>query len=341
MPSIRVAQAARPHAPFEVVERDTPTPGPNQVRVAVQACGVCHSDTAFVDNLFPGVPFPLTPGHEIAGVVDELGPDVAGWEVGDRVAVGWFGGNCGRCAPCRAGDFINCENIQVPGWAYPGGYAEAVVVPASALARVPDELSAVEAAPLACAGVTTFNGLRSSVARAGDLVAVLGLGGLGHLGVQYAAAFGFETVAIARGQEKASYARELGARHYIDSTAEDVAAALRRLGGARVVLATVTNAAAMSAAIDGLGRRGELITLGVTTESLTVSPLQLIAKGTAVRGHPSGAAQDTQDTLAFSALTGVRARVEAVPLDEVNAAYQRMLAGAARFRMVLTMNGAT
>lgn len=338
MPSIRVAQVPSPEAPFEIVERETPTPGPGQVRVAVQACGICHSDSAFVANVFPGVKFPLVTGHEIAGTVDALGPDVAGWNVGDRVAVGWFGGNCGHCRSCRAGDLIACANLQVPGWAYPGGFAEALVVPTSALARVPDELTAAEAAPLACAGVTTYNALRTSVARGGDLVAVLGLGGLGHLGVQYAAALGFETVAIARGQDKAPFARELGARHYIDSTAQNVADELDRLGGARVVLATVTNADAMSATISGLAPRGELIVLGVSPQSLTVSPLQLIGKATAVRGHPSGSSRDTEDTLAFSALSGVRARIETVPLTEVNAAYARMLSGAARFRMVLTMD---
>jgi alcohol dehydrogenase len=338
MPSIRVAQVPSPNAPFEIVERDTPTPGPGQVRVAVQACGICHSDSGFVANVFPDVTFPLVTGHEVAGTIDAIGPDVAEWRLGDRVAVGWCGGYCGHCPSCRAGDFITCENIQVPGWSYPGGFAEALVVPATALARVPDELTAVEAAPLACAGVTTYNALRRSVARAGDLVAVLGLGGLGHLGVQYAAALGFDTVAIARGQDKAPFATELGARHYIDSTTQDVAKTLRALGGARVVLATVTNADAMSATIDGLGRRGELVVLGVSPESLTVSPLQLINKGTAVRGHPSGSSFDTQETLAFSALSGVRARVETMPLAEASAAYGRMLSGAARFRMVLTMD---
>ncbi|MFE7107729.1 alcohol dehydrogenase [Streptomyces sp. NPDC057575] len=333
----RAAQAAA-GGPFEIVGRAVPQPGPGQVRVAVDACGVCHSDALFVSGALPGVRFPVVPGHEIAGRIAELGEGTqSAWQVGDRVAVGWFGGSCGHCTPCRRGDFVVCENLKVPGWAYDGGYAESVVVPADALARIPDALSAVDAAPMGCAGVTTFNGLRRSAARPGDLVAVLGIGGLGHLGVQFAAAMGFETVAIARGAAKADFAKELGARHYIDSTAgTGVADALQALGGARVVLATAANSAAITATVEGLAPRGELVVIGAAPEPLGISPNQLLMSGKVVRGHPSGTAQDVQDTLAFSTLHGIRPMTETVPLDDAEAAYQKMMSGAARFRMVLT-----
>jgi alcohol dehydrogenase len=259
-----------------------------------------------------------------------------GWQVGDRVAVGWFGGSCRHCEPCRQGDFIVCENLKVPGWAYDGGFAEAVIAPVDALARIPDALAAADAGPMACAGVTTYNGLRRSSARPGDLVAVLGLGGLGHLGVQYAAAMGFEVVAIARGADKADLAKQLGAHHYIDSTADlAVADALRSLGGAKVVLATAGNSEAITATVDGLSHRGELVVIGAAPEPLGISPVQLIMSGRVVRGHPSGTAQDVQDTMAFSALHGIRPMTESVPLDQAGEAYQKMLSGAARFRMVL------
>lgn len=259
-----------------------------------------------------------------------------GWKVGDRVAVGWYGGSCGRCDACRSGDGIHCPELQVPGAAYPGGYADSVVVPAMALAAIPDGLTAAEAAPLACAGITVFNALRRSAAGPGDTVAVLGLGGLGHLGVQFARAMGFRTVAIARGAEKQPLAHELGAEHYIDSTAGDVAGALRSLGGAKVVLSTVTNADAMSAVVDGLGRRGELVVVGVSADALSISPLQLITGDRRVYGHSSGTAVDTEDTLRFAARTGVRAWIEEVPLEETAAAVARMAGGRARFRMVVT-----
>ncbi|MFE7134143.1 alcohol dehydrogenase [Streptomyces sp. NPDC057638] len=335
---MRVAQVAAAGEPFELVEADPPTPGPGQVRIAVDACGICRSDAGFVQASFPHVTFPLVTGHEIAGRVDALGPGVSGWRPGERVEVGWFGGHCGHCRPCRQGDFILCTALQVPGWAYPGGFADAVVVPVSALARIPDELSATEAAPLGCAGVTVFNALRRSAARPGDLVAVLGVGGLGHLGVQYAAALGYDTVAIARGEDKRELALTLGARHYVNSSAGTVADALRDLGGARVVLATAASADAMSATIDGLAPRGELIVLGASPQSLTVSPTQLISGARSIHGHPSGTSQDVQDTLDFTARGRVRPMVETAPLDQVNDAFQRMLSGAARFRMVLTMN---
>lgn len=339
VPSVyRAAQATAAGGPFEIVERAVPQPGPGHVRVAVDACGVCHSDALFVDDALPGVRFPVVPGHEIAGRIEELGDGTqSAWQVGERVAVGWFGGSCHHCTPCRQGDFMVCVNLKVPGWAYDGGYAESVIVPADALARIPDALSATDAAPMGCAGVTTYNGLRRSAARPGDLVAVLGIGGLGHLGVQYAAAMGFETVAIARGAAKADFAKELGAHHYIDSTAgTTVADALQSLGGARVVLATAANSAAITATVEGLAPRGELVAIGADPEPLGISPNQLLMTGKVVRGHPAGTAQDVQDTLAFSALHGIRPMTETVPLDAAEEAYRKMLSGAARFRMVLT-----
>ena len=335
MTTIRSAQVTEPGGPFRIVEGELPEPGRGQVRITVEACGVCRSDSAFVDAAFPGVTFPLVTGHEIAGRIDVLGDDVEGWSPGQRVAVGWFGGNCGTCRACREGDFIHCERIQVPGWAYPGGFSEAVVVPATALARIPDSMTAVEAAPMGCAGVATFNSLRRSPARPGDLVAVLGLGGLGHLAVQFAGKLGFETVAIARGAGKAESAGRLGAHHYIDSTSGDVAKQLQALGGATVVLATAGSSEAMSATIDGLRPRGELVVLGADPEPIQVSPFQLIATSRTVHGHPSGTARDVEETLHFAALTGVRPITETRPLDEVDDAYQRMLSGDARYRMVL------
>ncbi|MEO3890469.1 alcohol dehydrogenase [Nonomuraea sp. B5E05] len=334
--TVRAAQVTEPGGGFSVVERELPEPQPGHVRLTVEACGVCRSDAGFVNAGFPNVTFPLVTGHEIAGRVEALGDGVDNWNVGDRVAVGWFGGNCGTCPACRRGDFIHCARMQVPGWTYPGGYAEGVVVPVSALARIPDELSAAEAAPMGCAGVTTFNALRHSAAGPGDLVAVLGLGGLGHLGVQFAGKLGFETVAVARGASKAEAAKNFGAHHYIDSTAGDVAEQLRALGGAKVVLATAASSQAMSAVIDGLGDNGELIVLGATPEPIQVSPFQLISSSRTIHGHPSGTARDVEETLHFAALTGVRAMIETRPLDDVAAAYDRMMTGEARYRMVLT-----
>ncbi|WP_086730476.1 alcohol dehydrogenase [Streptomyces carpinensis] len=339
MSTYKVAQATAAGGPLEIAEREVPEPGRGHVRIAVEACGVCHSDTFFVDAAVPGIRFPVVAGHEIAGRIEALGEGAAeyGWQEGDRVAVGWFGGSCHHCTACRQGDFIVCENLKVPGWAYDGGFAERVIAPVDALARIPEGLAASDAGPMACAGVTVFNGLRRSVARPGDLVAVLGIGGLGHLGVQYAAAMGLETVAIARGADKADMAKQLGAHHYVDSTATPVAEALRSLGGAKVVLATAGNSEAITATVDGLTHRGELVVIGATPEPLGISPLQLIMSGREIRGHPSGTAQDVQDTMAFSALHGIRPMTETVPLDRADEAYRRMLAGTARFRMVLTM----
>lgn len=341
MSTYRVVQVSAPNGTFELTEREVPQPGFGQVRIDVQACGVCHSDALFVSGGLPGVSFPEVPGHEIAGRIEELGEGTQdrGWQIGDRVAVDWFGGSCGHCRPCREGDFIVCRNLKVPGWAYDGGFAEKVIAPVDAPARIPGGLAASDAGPMACAGVTVFNGLRRSSARPGDLVAVLGLGGLGHLGVQYAVAMGFETVAIARGPQKADFAKQLGAHHYIDSTSgTPVAEALQSLGGAKVVLATAGNSEAITATVDGLAPRGELVVIGGDTAPMGINPAQLLMSARVVRGHPSGTAQDVEDTMAFSVLHGIRPMTEIMPLDRADEAYQKMLAGKARFRMVLTVS---
>ena len=336
MTTFRSAQVATPGGEFALVDRTLEDPDAGQVRVAVEACGVCHTDSEFVAGHQPGLVFPVTPGHEIAGHIDALGDGVLGWQVGDRVTIGWSGGYCGYCSRCRRADFVHCEAGLVTGAAFPGGYAEFVIAPATALARIPDGLSAVDAAPLACAGVTMFNSLRRTGAGPGDLVAVLGLGGLGHLGVQFAAKMGFRTVAIARGSQKSELAFELGAHHYIDSSASDVAAELQALGGARVVQATAANADAISATVDGLQPHGELLTLAVLTDSLDVTPLQLIMRSATVHGHPGGVAQDVEDTMNFALLQGIKPMVEVMGLGDVSAGYQRMMNNQARFRVVLT-----
>jgi alcohol dehydrogenase/propanol-preferring alcohol dehydrogenase len=336
MPKMRVVQVARKDGPFELVERDLPQPGPGEVRVKVQACGVCHSDSIARQGLLPTVPYPIVPGHEIAGVIDEVGRGVIGWSVGTRVGIGWFGGHCGRCEPCRRGYLIDCRNLRIPGITYDGGYAEAMVAPADALALMPEDLPPAEAAPLLCAGVTTYNALRESGARAGDLVAILGIGGLGHLGVQFAAKMGFRTVAIARGRDKEALARQLGAHIYLDSQSQDVVAELTRLGGAKTILATVTSGQAMSAVIPGLAVRGKLIVIGVGMDPIQVSAFDLIGASRSIVGHASGASIDSQDTLAFSALSGVRPTIETMPLERAADAYDKMMRNEARFRMVLT-----
>jgi alcohol dehydrogenase/propanol-preferring alcohol dehydrogenase len=333
---MRVVQVASPKGPLELVERAVPEPGIGAVRIKVQACGVCHSDSVTKEGLFPSIAYPRVPGHEVIGVLDSVGAGVAGWHTGQRVGVGWHGGNCGYCDACRRGDAFVCETeTLVTGVTSDGGYADYMIAPASALARVPEDLGSIEAAPLMCAGITTFNALRNSAARPGETVAVLGLGGLGHLGVQFATKLGFHTIAIARGDDKASLARQLGAHHYIDSRAEDPAAALRRLGGATVVLATVTNGAAMSAVQGGLAARGTLLIVGVP-EALSIDPLPLILGSRSVKGWYSGTSIDSQQTLAFSALTGVRPMTETFPLERAAEAYDRMMGGDARFRVVLT-----
>jgi alcohol dehydrogenase len=337
MATHKAVHVASANAPLTVVDVETTPPGPGQVRIDVAACGVCGTDQGFVTGGFPNMTWPVTLGHEIAGTVTELGAGVDQFAVGDRVAVGWFGGNCTKCIPCRKGQFMQCANGQVPSWHYPGGYAQSVTVPATAPARIPDALSFVEAAPMGCAGVTTYNALRKTRAIAGDRVAVLGIGGLGHLGVQWARAMGFETIAIARGADKKANAVELGAHHYIDSTAEDVAAALQALGGATVVLATAANSAAMAQTVGGLAPEGELVTVGVTAEPLPISPMQLISPGLSVTGHPSGTSRDVEETMHFAVLSGVRAWVEERSLADAAEAYAAMEQGRARYRMVLTM----
>jgi D-arabinose 1-dehydrogenase-like Zn-dependent alcohol dehydrogenase len=336
MSKMRVVQVPHPNGPFELVERGIPEPGTGSVRIKVQACGICHSDSMIKEGTFPNIQYPRVPGHEVVGFIDAVGPGVTEWTAGQRVGVGWHGGHCGSCDSCRRGEFFACEiAAQITGVSYDGGYADYMVAPASALALVPDDLSAVEAGPLMCAGVTTFNALRNSSARPGDVAAILGVGGLGHLGVQFAARMGFKTVAIARGSDRAPLAKQLGAHHYIDSQAQDAAAELRKLGGARVILATVTNGQAMSAVLGGLGVRGQLIVLGAP-ESLEVSPFLLISGRRSVVGWYSGTSIDSQDTLAFSVLTGVRSMNEVFPLERATEAYERMMSGKARFRVVVT-----
>jgi D-arabinose 1-dehydrogenase-like Zn-dependent alcohol dehydrogenase len=335
--TMRVAQVSRPDGPFEIVERAIPEPAAGEVRVKVEACGVCHSDAFAKRAMFPGIELPRVPGHEVIGQIDALAADVRGWSIGDRVGVGWHGGQCGYCDSCRRGDFFACQVFhRITGITADGGYGEYMLAPHSALARVPSGLTAEEAAPLMCAGVTTFNSLRNSDARPGDLVAVLGLGGLGHLAVQYAAKMGMRVAGIARGPDKAAFAAQLGAHHYIDSQSQDPAAALRELGGAKVILATATDAAAMQACMGGLGPRGTFLVIGAVP-TLQVPPFQLIGGNQSVRGWYSGTAIDSEDTLKFSALSGVRSMNEVYPMAQVGEAYERMMSGKARFRVVLKM----
>jgi D-arabinose 1-dehydrogenase-like Zn-dependent alcohol dehydrogenase len=335
---MRVAQISKANGPFELVEREIPEPGPNTVRVAVDACGVCHSDLIVKAAAFPGIAYPRVPGHEVIGRVDALGPGVDGWNIGQRVGVGWHGGYCGKCDACRRGKFFACvTGPPTTGISHDGGYGEYMIAPVTSLARVPDTLSATDGAPLMCAGVTTFNALRNSGARSGDLVAVHGIGGLGHLGVQFAAKMGFHTVAVARGADKAPLALSLGADRYVDSTAEDPAKTLTAMGGARLVLATVTDAEAMSMMVGGLGVEGALLVLGAPQTPLAVSAVPLIFGNRHVAGWYSGVSIDSEDTLAFSARTGVRSMNEVMPLAEVGSAFERMMSGKARFRVVLAV----
>lgn len=336
MSKMRAVQVTRANGPFELVEREVPAPGANQVRIKVEACGICHSDSLTKEGAFPGIQYPRVPGHEVAGIIDAVGEGVVGWTRGQRVGVGWHGGYCGHCEPCRRGDFFACQWGQITGITYDGGYADYMIAHSSALALLPQELSAIEAGPLVCAGVTTFNSLRNSGARPGDVVAILGLGGLGHLGVQFAAKMGFKTVAIARGSDKEPLARELGAHHYIDSQAQDVVAELAKLGGAKVIVATVTNAEAMTATLGGLAVNGRLMVLGAPHEPLAVPALLLIGGRRSVAGWYSGTSIDSQDTLSFSTLSGVRAMTEVFPLEHAAEGYDRMMSGKARFRVVLT-----
>ena len=335
---MKAAQISVPHGGFELVERDIPEPGARQVRVKVEACGICHSDVLVKDGLWPGSQYPRVPGHEVAGRIDAVGSDVTQWAEGQRVGVGWHGGHCFVCDPCRRGDFAMCVKRKVTGIDFDGGYAEYMIVGAEAVAAIPEDLAAEEAGPFMCAGVTVYNALRNSGARAGELVAIHGIGGLGHLGVQYARQMGFKTVAVGRGKDKEPLARKLGAHHYIDSGGGDAAAELQKLGGARVILATAPNAQAISALVDGLSVNGKLVMPAVPNESLTVSALSLFLGSRSVAGWYSGTAKDSQDTLEFSALTGVHPMIEKYALSRVAEAYERMHSGKVRFRVVLTIS---
>jgi D-arabinose 1-dehydrogenase-like Zn-dependent alcohol dehydrogenase len=332
------AQITKPGGDFELVEREIPAPKAGEVRVRVEACGICHSDALVKEGLWPGLPYPRVPGHEIAGRIDAVGGDVSAWRLEQRVGVGWHGGHCFVCEQCRRGDFAMCINRKVTSIDFDGGYAEYMIAPVSALAAIPDELPAAEAGPFMCAGVTVYNALRNSGAQSGDVVAIHGIGGLGHLGVQYARQMGFDTIAINRGTDKEPLARRLGAQHYIDAAATDVAAELQKLGGAKVILATAPNAQAISALVDGLAPRGTLLVPAAPGEPLIVNVFSLIMGGRSVAGWYSGTAKDSQDTLQFSALSGVHPMIEKYPLDRVAEAYEQMHSGRVRFRAVLTIS---
>jgi D-arabinose 1-dehydrogenase-like Zn-dependent alcohol dehydrogenase len=334
---MRVAQVSSPGADFEIVEREIPKPDAGQVRIKVQACGVCHSDVLTKEGLWPGIQYPRVPGHEVAGVIDEVGAGVSAWKKGQRAGVGWHGGQDNTCRECRRGDFRNCRNVKVCGISYDGGYQEYMVAPVEALVPIPETLTDVEAAPLLCAGITTYNALRHSGALPGDLVAVQGIGGLGHLGIQFAQKFGYKVAAIGRGPENAALAKKLGASVYIDSKSTNAAEALQKLGGARVILATAPSSKAMSELIDGLGPNGKLMVIGATSDPIEVTPLQLINGSRTIQGWASGTAADSEDTLRFAELTGVRPMIETYPLEKAAEAYARMLSGKAEFRVVLTM----
>jgi D-arabinose 1-dehydrogenase-like Zn-dependent alcohol dehydrogenase len=334
---MKVVQVPKPGADFEIVERDIPKPSAGQVRIKVQACGVCHSDVLTKDGSWPGIQYPRVPGHEIAGIVDEVGPGVSEWKKGQRVGVGWHGGHDGTCISCQRGDFRNCQNLKVTGISYDGGYQQYMVAPENALTSIPEGLTDVEAAPLLCAGITTFNALRHSGASPGDLVAVQGIGGLGHLGVQFANKFGYKVAAIGRGSENAVLAKKLGAHVYIDSKSTNAAQELQKLGGAQVILATAPSSKAMSELIEGLAPNGKLLVVGVTFDPIEVSPVQLISNTRTIQGWASGTPIDANDTLRFSELSGVRAMIETYPLEKAAEAYARMLSGNAQFRVVLTM----
>ncbi len=339
MPKMKAVQVEKPGGNFELVERNIPEPGRNQVRIKVEACGICHSDALVKEGLWPGVQYPRVPGHEIAGRIDAVGEDVTNWKPGQRAGVGWHGGHDFTCNACRRGDFINCQNEKITGISHDGGYQEYMVAPAEAVAAIPDDLSAADAAPLLCAGITVFNALRHSGAHPGDLVAVQGIGGLGHLGVQYARQMGFRTFAIGRGQDKEELARKLGAAHYVDTAASNPAAELQKFGGARVILATAPDSKAMSALFDGLSSDGKLVVVGAGADAINVTPIQLIIGSKSLAGWASGIATDSEDTMQFSTLTGVRPMIEKYPLEKAAEAYDQMISSRARFRVVLTMGG--
>ena len=334
---MKAAQVPKPGADFEIVEREIPHPGAGEVRIKVQACGVCHSDVFTKEGQWPGIQYPRVPGHEVVGLIDELGADVSEWKQGQRVGVGWHGGHDGTCRACRRGDFRNCQNLRVPGISYDGGYEQYMVAPVEALVAMPESLGAAEAAPLLCAGITTYNSLRHSGAMPGDLVAVQGIGGLGHLGIQFANKFGYRVAAIGRGSENAALAKKLGASSYIDSKSTNAAEALQKLGGAQVILATAPNSKAMSELFDGLGPNGKLMVIGVASDPLEVTPVQLVTGSRTIQGWASGTTADEEDTVRFAELTGVRPMIETYPLEKAAEAYARMMSGNAQFRVVLTM----
>ncbi|PYV93098.1 MAG: alcohol dehydrogenase [Acidobacteria bacterium] len=335
---MKVVQVSKPGGDFEIVERPVPEPGRTQVRIKVEACGICHSDVLTKEGLFPGLQYPRVPGHEIAGRIDAIGADVTQWKHGQRVGVGWHGGHCFVCDPCRRGDFIVCQNEKITGISFDGGYGEYMIAPAEAVAAIPDDLPAEQAAPLLCAGITVFNALRNVGARAGDTVAVQGIGGLGHLGIQYARQMGFRTIAIGRGRDKEALAKRLGAHDYIDNSSIAPAEALKKLGGAKVILATAPDSKAMTEMVGGLAPSGKLLIVGAGPDPLAITPIQLILARREVRGWPSGTAKDSEDTLQFSMLTGVRPMIEKFPLEKVAEGFEQMMSGKARFRAVLTMN---
>src|SRR6267378_4081832 len=337
MAKMRVAQVPKPGADFEIVEREIPNPTAGHVRIRVQACGICHSDFITKEGLFPGIQYPRVPGHEVAGVIDDLGSGVVGWKKGQRVGVGWHGGQDGTCIACRRGDFANCLNLKISGISYDGGYQEYMIAPVEALAAIPESLDASEASPLLCAGITTFNALRHSGALPSDLVAVQGIGGLGHLGIQFANKFGYKVAAVGRGPQNAALAKKLGAHVYIDSKASNAAEELQKLGGARVILATAPDSKSMSELIDGLGPNGKLMVVGATFDPIEVTPIQLIIGSRTIQGWSTGTPSDSEDTLRFAELTGVRPMIETYPLEKAAEAYARMMSGNAQFRVVLTM----
>ncbi len=334
---MKAAQIPRPGADFEIVEREIPKPGAGQVRIKVQACGVCHSDLFTKEGVWPGIQYPRVPGHEIAGIIDELGAGVSEWKQGQRAGVGWHGGHDGTCLQCRRGDFRNCQNLQIAGISYDGGYQQYMVAPVEALTAIPESLSDVDAAPLLCAGITTYNALRHSGAMPGDVVAVLGVGGLGHLGIQFASKFGYKVAAVGRGSESATLAKKLGATVYIDNKATNAAEELQKLGGAQAILATAPSSKATSEVIDGLAPNGKLMVVGADMEPIGVTPVQLINGSRSLQGWASGTPADAEDTLRFADLTGVRPMIETYPLEKAAEAYARMMSGKAQFRVVLTM----
>jgi len=334
---MKAAQVPKPGADFQIVEREIPAPGAGQVRIKVEACGVCHSDVLTKEGAWPGIQYPRVPGHEVAGIVDEVGAGVSAWKKGQRVGVGWHGGQDNTCLSCRRGDFRNCRNLKITGISYDGGYQQYMLAPVEALVAIPESLSDVDAAPLLCAGITTYNSLRHSGAMPGDLVAVLGIGGLGHLGIQFANKFGYKVAAIGRGSENASLAKKLGASVYIDSKATNAAAELQKMGGAQVILATAPSSKAMSELIDGLGPNGKLMVIGATFDPIEVTPVQLISGSKTIQGWAAGTPADSEDTLRFAELSGVRPMIETYPLEKAAEAYARMMSGNAQFRVVLTM----